>query len=400
MTRSARAIQARRRVGVTSTLSLSGQLHARLGGRRGEIEQAVLTRVHAVSDPTPVEDPTYLEGLKTAVSAAIDYGLAGICGSQRTPPPVPPPVLIQARVAARAGIGLDTILRRYFAGYVLLGDFLVEEAEAAEFGATSLRPLWRVQARNFDRLLTAVSKEYAREGGLGHSTSEDRKAELIERLLAGERFDATELTYDFDGHHVAILAKGKEMERVIPELARNLDRRLLILRREQETTWAWLGGARPFGAEDLAALTRASLPADCCLAHGEVGEGIDGWRFSHRQAKAALPIALRRPRSVVRYADVALVATALKDELLRTSLQRIINELLEDDGQGGRDLHETLKAFFSTGHNVSSTAATLDVTRHTVTNRLRTIESRLGCPLAAQQAEIEVAFRLSEILGK
>jgi hypothetical protein len=35
------------------------------------------------------------------------------------------------RLAARKGVRLDTVLRRYLAGYTLFGDFLIEETEAA-----------------------------------------------------------------------------------------------------------------------------------------------------------------------------------------------------------------------------------------------------------------------------
>ena len=44
--------------------------------------------------------------------------------------PVPVALLAQARLAARVGVSLDAVLRRYFAGYTLLGDFLIEEARA------------------------------------------------------------------------------------------------------------------------------------------------------------------------------------------------------------------------------------------------------------------------------
>jgi hypothetical protein len=136
----------------------------RLEARREEIEAAVMTRVYAVADPSDL-DPTYAEGLKAAVTAAVDYGLLAIeLGEERSSSP-PPILLAQARLAARAGVPLDTVLRRYFAGHALLGDFLIEVAEEGRplTGAT-LRRLLRAQAALFDGLIATVSEEYGREG--------------------------------------------------------------------------------------------------------------------------------------------------------------------------------------------------------------------------------------------
>src|SRR6185295_12893642 len=112
-------------------------LAERLSERRGEIERAVITRVYAIADPKEAADPTYAEGLRTAVGAAIDYGQAVVDRSQARSPQVPAALLTQARIAARNGVTLDTVLRRYFAGYTIFGDFLVEEAHGDERVSTT-----------------------------------------------------------------------------------------------------------------------------------------------------------------------------------------------------------------------------------------------------------------------
>lgn len=96
------------------------ELHARLQARRPEIERDVLSRVYGVSDPTGVSNSEYVDGLRAAVSAALDFGLAAIERGERRAPPIPAALLAQARVAARSGVGLDTVLRRYYAGHSLL----------------------------------------------------------------------------------------------------------------------------------------------------------------------------------------------------------------------------------------------------------------------------------------
>ena len=72
---------ARRRNGSRASFEQArAELSARLHERGPEIEQAVLTRTFAVSDTNePLDldslDPTYLQGLRTAIGAAVDYGL-------------------------------------------------------------------------------------------------------------------------------------------------------------------------------------------------------------------------------------------------------------------------------------------------------------------------------------
>lgn len=71
-----------------STEQVPEDLHLRLRARRAEIEDAVLTRVFAVSDPSEAFGFEYGEGLRAAVGTALDYGFVAIeLGEDRSPPP-------------------------------------------------------------------------------------------------------------------------------------------------------------------------------------------------------------------------------------------------------------------------------------------------------------------------
>jgi hypothetical protein len=173
-------------------------LRARLDDRRSEIEQATLARVYAISDPTDA-DPPYREGLRAAVSTAIDYSLEATERGEENAPPLPPVLLAQARLAARGGVGLDAVLRRYLAGFTLHSEFIISESDdGGLIAGVSLKRILRSHAAIFDRLLSAVAEEYRRElaGRLG--SREERRAERAERLLAGEPLDTSEFDYDFD----------------------------------------------------------------------------------------------------------------------------------------------------------------------------------------------------------
>jgi hypothetical protein len=361
----------------------AAELHDRLLARKDEIEQAILTRAYAVSDPSEVSDPTYTEGLRAAVGAAIDYGLAGIQSSERNPPLIPAALLVQARVAARSGVGLDTVLRRYFAGYALLGDFLIEEAQERLQGA-ALKRLLRLQATLFDRLIAAVSEEHRRDAQQHRThTRERRQVELVQRLLDGEPLETAELPYGFEGTSVAIVAQGPGAEEALRAAGASLKRRLLLVCPEEQPTWGWLGGHGPPEMVELQRHLQSNLPSRTSLAFGEPGQGIDGWRLSHRQARAALPVALRGNEPVVRYADVALLASILQDELLATSLRQMYLTPLEKGKDRGEAIRKTLRAFLASGRNVTSAAAALGINRDTVTGRLRAAEEAIGRPLNA-----------------
>lgn len=370
---------------------------ARLRERLPEIQGAVATRVYAIADPHEVADPAYIEGLKAALAAAVEYRLAVLEAGERRAPAVPEVLLAQARLDARDGVSLDTVLRRYFAGNSHFGDFLVEEAERAEVPSATLRSLLREQATLGDRLLAAVSAEHAREAGTRPSSSAERRREVVKRLLAGELIDHSEVEYDFDGHHLALMAKGAGAEDLMRALAARLDRRLLIVRREEEAKWAcWLGGRRELAAEEALGALREIDPQGVFVTLGEPAEGLAGWRFSHLQAKAALAIAERRREPVLRYADVAVVASILRDDLAADSLRRIYLEPLAQSRDNGKVARETLRAYFEAERNISSTAAALGVDRRTVRNRLRTIEGLLARSLRGSLADLEIALRLEE----
>jgi PucR C-terminal helix-turn-helix domain/GGDEF-like domain len=381
------------------SLEQAGTLLAdRLGERRAEIRAATATRVYSISDPGEVPDPAYLERLNGALAAAIDQRLAMLELGERHAPPIPAVLLAQARLDARDGVLLDTVLRRYFAGNALFGDFLAEEAERAGVQSAIVRQLLGIQATLGDRLLAAVSAEYDRETKSRPASRAERRRECVKSLLAGELVDRSPLDYEIDGHHhLALMMKGENAAGVMRRLADGVARPLLAVCREDEPVWAcWLGAQRRLEAEAvLQALAETALD-QVVVTVGEAGEGLAGWRFSHRQAKAALPVAERTGRSVLRYSEVAVLASVLRDDLVATSLRRLYLEPIERARDGGAVGKETLRAYFAAERNISSTAAALGVDRRTVTNRIRALEDLFGCSLKEIATDLELALQLDE----
>jgi hypothetical protein len=73
------------------------ELSERLRERKGEIEEALLTRTYAIADPTEAADPEYEQGLRIAVAAALDHGLAVVEHGEERAPPVPVVLLATAK---------------------------------------------------------------------------------------------------------------------------------------------------------------------------------------------------------------------------------------------------------------------------------------------------------------
>jgi hypothetical protein len=276
----------------------------------------------------------------------------------------------------------------------------------------------RAQASVLDRLLEAIAGEHRNEP-VGRSP-ERRLLEVVRGLLAGEGADGdsdgggsggggaavelgAELGYELAGEHVGVIARGVGARELLLGVAGRLDRRLLCVECDEVTcdvvtVWAWLGGR---GRIELAALERAlageSSGGGVVFAVGEPARGVAGWRLTHRQAQAALAVAQRRPRRFTRYADVALLAVALKDEVLAGALVEVYLTPLDGPGDRGSVLRETLRAYLAAERSVSSTAAALGVTRRTVENRLLMTEERLGRTLHPCPPELDIALCLDEL---
>jgi hypothetical protein len=385
------------RSGSVNGAGAGAELAARLRARLPELEATIATRVYAISDPHDVADPNYLQGLNAALSVAIDYRLAVLELGERHAPPVPQALAAQARLDARDGVPLDTVLRRYFAGNALFGDFLVEEADRADVPGAALRRLLGAQATLGDRLLASISAEHAREEKSRPGSPAERRRECVKSLLAGELVDHSELGYELEAHHLGLMARGQGADEAMRELAARLDRRLLAVCREEEPVWAcWLGGRAPLQAEEAIRAFRDIRPQGILITVGEPAETLSGWRFSHRQAKAALPIAERTGRPVVRYSEVTLLASIVKDDLAISSLRDIYLAPLEGR-RDGDNLLLALRAYFEAGRNVSSAAAALRLNRRTLSKRLQVVERIFGRPLDSLAADLEVALSLQAL---
>jgi hypothetical protein len=373
------------------------ELGARLRQRTSEIETAIFARISALSEPVESGDPEYIVGLRAAVGETVEYGITSIeRGAEWTPPP-PTVVAVQAQRAARNGVSLDTVLRRYAAGDRIVGEFIVEEAD--RLPGQAVGQVMKARGPLVDGLMAYAATQYMREMERLTRSPEQRQGELVEKLLAGEAgVDPTELDYEFGGWHLGMIVSGESPLAAVRAAARDLNRPALVISRGTRTAWAWLGGRR-LDLDEMRRPLEAGGLAGVSLAVGEPRLGFEGWRLTHEEALAGFQVMLRKPQRLVRGTDVLLLAAMLRDPVLAKSLLRTYLAPLDEHGDSGAVLRETLRAYFASDRNAATAAAVLEVDRHTVQRRLRKVEESLGRLLSECHLKLEVALALEEIGG-
>jgi hypothetical protein len=351
-----------------------------------------------MEEEAPTRDLEYHRGLREAASCGVDYGIALLEEGAGQGPQVPIALIGQARLAARQGIPLETVIRRYMAGKTLLDNFMV--GEAATMGVrdpTLLQDALAAHGTAFDRLLSTVTEEYRQEEQGRQRSSGDRQLERVRRLLAGELIDPSCLDYDLNRYHLGVVVGSPSAREIIRLLAAETDSRSLFVKATHGEAWAWLGSKEPLDAEAVSRLAaRASSPA-VPIALGEPAHGRNGWRRTHRQARASISVAQLAPSGFARYADVAMVLTAAESPLMATSLQEMYLAPLREAREDGEVLRDTLRAYFSANRNSNSAASALKVTRQTVANRLGQVEARIGQPLSTCADAVNAALRMEEL---
>lgn len=375
---------------------IRAELVARLRARCGEIEDTVYNRVLKMADPTEGDDPEYRAYLRATVAESIDYALLGIERGEDWEGTIPEAAAVQARRAARNGVKLDAILRRYAAGDRLVGEFVVDEA--AKLPNEAMRHLMRAQGPHVDRMMASVATEYMEELERIRRSPAQRIAERVQRLLTSDSpVDAAGLDYELDAWHLGLVVTGSRPDVAARTLAAGLSRQSLVVAQGNDAAWAWLGGRERLAVIEVERYQAAGVLGDATLAVGEPRRGIDGWRLTHYEARAAQQVMLRRPQPLIQASEVVLLAAVLRDELLAKSLRATYLAPLDEHGDSGLGLRETLRAYFDAGFNAATAAAALEVDRHTVQRRLRKVEEALGRLLRSCHAELEVALVLEEL---
>ncbi len=249
------------------------------------------------------------------------------------------------------------------------------------------------------RLTSAIEQEYILKGGPVAHSPEQRRAEIVQKLVSGHPVEPAEMAeLDYEVHsswHLGLVATGAGANEFVRKLKAHYGRRLLVVSVDWNA-WAWLGGEKRPTAADV---ERPSINGQVqpSVAVGEPGRGLDGLRLTHDQARAALGVALRNPERFARYADDRLLAAVLENDTLARSLRQKYLIPLRRQRDGGVMLRQTLRTYIDLEDNATSAAEVLKVGRRAVKSRVCVAERLIGCPLRECSAELDVALRLEEL---
>lgn len=382
--------------------ALVGQVCAGLRERLAELEGAILGRLEAIDGAGGKGARAMAPwGRRDAVRACLEVALIAIENDEGWDEMqlVPARALVEARRVAESGESVEPMLRRYVAGAGVFWDFFLREALRREMTEEQrARVLLEASAALISmgtQLLPLVGAAHAKEVARQEDPREERTAAVIRALIDCMPAATDGIPYDFDGTHVGLVATGSGAQRAVRILAAGLGCDHLCLPRPDGAVWAWFQVRGSFETEDLPDAKR--IERGVRIAIGEEAGGRLGFRATHRQAQAAMQVAVWQRQPITRYRDVLLLVPAIQDESCRDALISVYLEPLEQAPEKNPTLKETLEAYFDSERNTSATAALLRVDRRTATSRLRTVEERLGFPIYTHAAELEIALRLDRL---
>jgi hypothetical protein len=313
----------------------------------------------------------------------------------------PPPDIEATRIAADVGMSLPNTLRAFRLGTAAAAERWVRAVEALEVSEEEQRDCMSALTRFLiaydDVTAVYVSEEFERARFQSTGNPDKQRLRQIRSLISGGPASADSLDYDLDLTHLGVIGWGSEPVETLTRLANVLDRELLWAPAEDGLVMAWVSGRRRLSPDEWVVIAAFTPKPNTMLAIGSDAQGIDGFRRTHREAGEATVVALRAPRQVTIYREVALEAFALRDE---SAAREFVAHTLGPLSANGRsqDLRATLRAYFAAGQNASSAAAALGVHEQTVARRLQTVERALGTPVNPRRAELELALRLEDLL--
>jgi DNA-binding PucR family transcriptional regulator len=328
----------------------------------------------------------------------------------------PVTALEHARAMAARGHSVDVMLRFYRLGHMFfiervhegIRQWIPDERAALD----ALEALERFAFAYVDRISSQVAAEYVAELERRQNRARAVRMDAVRALLAGAavQLDAAEraLSHRLTVTQLAFVCwAGREDLDLAPvgtAVAAGLGaQRPLLVPDGARSLWGWVGGDAATEL-DPARLTEAigARNEPVHVAFGESHHGQSGFRQSHLEALRArrvVELSDRRPPSVTRFAEIAVVDALSRDlDAARALVARELGPLAAD-GAREREERAALLAVLDAQGGLAAAASALGLHRNTVLQRVRRAEERRGRHAQERLLELHAALRLTAVLG-
>lgn len=317
-----------------------------------------------------------------------------------------------ARSIARRGLDMAVLLKVYRVCHDGLYEYFTEVVAA--LGPDDppreevMKFLWRRLDQWLDDSIERLIAAFDGERQQMHDTAVSRRAAMIARVLEG---DAVSVDQASDVLRHPLLqwqtgfviwgeAAGAGITDGLRAIADDLGRALagsppLIHAAGSRDLWCWVATPALPDVDALRGLEGAVAGRGIRVTVGLPERGVDGFRSSHEDARAAQRLCLEAAGTepIVAYRDVELLClTRDSGDLLRRMVAREVGALRGRD-RNLAQVRDTVLAYLDNRMNVEATAATLFVHRNTVRYRLQRAEELIGHPLTERVAQVEIGLR-------
>ncbi len=390
---------------VASPVEVRALIDEQLMPRVGEISERIVAAIQGHLDPGGDADPEWPADTLASVEANVRVQLtAWAAGQDPTDAHPPEPAIAYARLYAREGRELSTLLRAYRVGQEELLRILRHELEALLPAERLIDAIDAVSALVFtynDAVLAHLERVFEEEREACRQNAVALRRQTIAAIFGGAEVDPAEasrqLGYDLNRRHLgAVLWDADEADL------------LAAADRIGEQLGAGRHLAHPLGSHSLAVwfgtwseLDPAAIvpPAGVRCATGRAGAGYAGFRATHLEARQAQRIAstCAIDDAHVEHARVALAGVLCADpEAARAFARAELGPLLEGKRPDAlARLRETLGVYFEELASVSRTARRLGVHENTVQYRLHGAADLLERPLDERPLELQAALAIA-----
>lgn len=327
--------------------------------------------------------------LRRATTASVLRILLLLSGTDPAIDLVGDTVIGVARDFARRGIEYDDLLRGIRIGYSRIAELILDAADE-RLVTSDRRELKQISVQLFgqiDQFMGMASEEYLRERDKQTTAVAAARVELINNVLTGaELMDGSlgnRLGYPIDAPaHLAVVAWQPSPDRIPsgPHTPRSvvedyfaslgMPGTTLIVPVGGYAAWGW----KSLSGETLLTPVAVDVPSGLCLATGRPARGTEGFRTSHRQARAIeqlLRNCSTRSRTFASHADHDLSVLLLADIEQARGFAALHLDQLENDDERTAVLRNTLRTYLGFQRSVAQTASKLHISPNTVTYRVQ-----------------------------